>query len=155
MKSKRDEVIGGCILFLFGGITAVLSLKMPIGDFRAAGTGLFPLMLGILLMVLSGLFIAQRLQDRTVPGAMDTGAQAPVSVKQLAMFLGVTVFAVAGFTTMGFPLMSFLLMLLLLRSLGIKGWAFLLSVSLLTAASSYALFVYLLKIPLPKGLVGI
>jgi hypothetical protein len=106
-------------------------------------------------MVLSGLFIAQRLQDRAVPGAEKKEAETPVSVKQLAMFLGVTVFSVAGFTTMGFPLMSFLLMLLLLRSLGIKGWAFLLSVSLLTAASSYALFVYLLKIPLPKGLVGI
>jgi putative tricarboxylic transport membrane protein len=155
MKSKRDEVIGGSILFLFGGITAILSLRMPIGDFRAAGTGMFPLILGVLLMVLSGLFVAQRLRDRTVTGAEKKEAETPVSVKQLLMFLGVTVAAVAGFTTMGFPLMSFLLMLLLLRSLGIKGWAFLLSVSLLTAASSYALFVYLLKIPLPKGLVGI
>ena len=39
---KRDEIIGGIILFLFGGITILLSLQMPIGTFRAAGTGLFP-----------------------------------------------------------------------------------------------------------------
>jgi len=53
---KRDEVMVGIVIFLFGAITAVLSLKMPIGTFRMAGTGMFPLFLGILLMLLSSLF---------------------------------------------------------------------------------------------------
>ena len=156
MKSRRDDMIGAFVLFLFGGITVTFSLKMPIGDFRAAGTGLFPLMLGILLVVLSGLFTAKCLyESKTIPVTTEREAESPVSTKQMALFLGATVLAVVGFNTLGFPLMSFLLMLLLLRSLGIKGWAFLVTVSLLTAASSYVLFVYFLKIPLPKGLVGI
>ena len=36
---QRDEIIGGIILFIFGVMTALLSLQMPIGTFRAAGTG--------------------------------------------------------------------------------------------------------------------
>jgi len=54
---KKDEAIGGIIIFLFGGLTALLSLRMPIGTFRMAGTGMFPLCLGILLMILSGMFV--------------------------------------------------------------------------------------------------
>ena len=54
---KKDEIIGGAVIFLFGGITTILSVRMPIGTFRTAGTGLFPLLLGIILMVLSLLFL--------------------------------------------------------------------------------------------------
>jgi hypothetical protein len=53
----RDEIIVGIVIFLFGAMTALLSLRMPIGTFRMAGTGMFPLCLGILLMILSGIFI--------------------------------------------------------------------------------------------------
>jgi hypothetical protein len=55
---KRDEVVVGIVIFLFGAATTLLSLKMPIGTFRMAGTGMFPLFLGILLMILSAVGIA-------------------------------------------------------------------------------------------------
>ena len=57
---RRDEMIEGVVIFLCGGITAMLSLQMPIGTFRMAGSGLFPLCLGILLMILSLLFLLNR-----------------------------------------------------------------------------------------------
>ena len=44
---ERDEIIGGIILLILGLITALLSLQMPIGTFRAAGTGMFPLILSL------------------------------------------------------------------------------------------------------------
>ena len=84
MNPHSNEGIGGIILFLFGGLTFALSLGMPIGDFRAAGTGLFPMILGVLLMVLSGLFLAglviakrkprrRRPQQRRRPTSGDSG----------------------------------------------------------------------------------
>jgi len=54
---KKDEIIGGIILLILGLITALLSFQMPIGTFRAAGTGMFPLILGVFLMILSGVFL--------------------------------------------------------------------------------------------------
>jgi hypothetical protein len=61
---KKDEAMGGAVLFFFGGLTTLLSLRMPIGTFRAAGAGLFPLLLGIILMVLSGLFLLSLLLQK-------------------------------------------------------------------------------------------
>jgi hypothetical protein len=46
-------------------------------------------------------------------------------------------------------------MLALLRILGVKRWRFNLPLSFITAAACYFLFVQWLKIPLPKGWIGI
>jgi hypothetical protein len=59
------------------------------------------------------------------------------------------------FNQLGYPLSAFLLMALLLRILGVKKWAINLPLSFVTAAISYFLFVQWLKIPLPKGWIGL
>jgi hypothetical protein len=46
-------------------------------------------------------------------------------------------------------------MLMLLRILGVRRPALLITMPLLTAVASYLLFVRFLKIPLPKGLIGL
>ena len=156
MNPHSNEGISGIILFLFGGLTFALSLGMPIGDFRAAGTGLFPMILGILLMVLSGLFLAglvfAKRKSPAAPAAIP--AETPFG-RQWMMFLGATVLAVAFFDTLGFPLTVFVLMALLLRSLGMQKWGWIALLSLASAVSAYILFVKILKIPLPGGLPGL
>jgi hypothetical protein len=57
--------------------------------------------------------------------------------------------------SLGYPLIAFLLMAALLKILGTKRWAVNILWSLATAAASYFLFVQWLKIPLPKGWLGI
>jgi hypothetical protein len=156
MKMKRDELIGCGIVFLFGGITAILSLQMPIGTFRMAGSGLFPLCLGILLMILSLLFLLNLLFAKALaPQRPEVAAPAPGATKQMLEFLGASALAAAGLGILGYPLTSFLLMLLLLRILGIKRPFLLITLSLVTAAASYLMFIRFLKIPLPKGLIGL
>lgn len=154
---KKDEAMIGAILFLFGGITSVLSLGMPIGSFRMAGTGLFPLCLGILLTVLAGLFLLKLFcQERK--RTEKTGRAAgiiPGSARQIILFLGAMALAALLLNRFGYPLVSFLLMAALLRVLGMKRWAFNLFFSLMTTAASYLLFVQWLSIPLPKGWLGI
>lgn len=44
----------GLALLLFGAVTALLSLQLPIGTLRGPGSGLFPLALGLILMGLAG-----------------------------------------------------------------------------------------------------
>ena len=152
---KRDEIFGGIAIFLFGMATALLSLGMPIGTFRMAGTGLFPLCLGILLMVLSVLFLLKLY----VKGKKLTGkkpmAELTGATKQMLLFLGAIVFATLFFNKLGYPLISFLLMVALLRILGMRRWIFNISLSFMTAVVCYFLFVNWLKIPLPKGWIGL
>ena len=152
---NRDEVIGGALLLLFGAVTAYFSLRMPVGTFRTAGSGLFPLGLGILLMGLSiVLLIKTGAQGKSVAEKRPSD-ELSQSAKQVILFTGTIALAVLLFKELGYPLMSFLLLLALLRILGVKSWAYSLSLSLLTATGAYFLFVVWLQIPLPKGWIGL
>jgi hypothetical protein len=155
-KMKRDEIAVGIVIFIFGGITAVLSLRMPIGTFRMAGTGMFPLFLGILLMILSVAFTLKLFfQGKVAAVKKEPSAESIGSPIQLILFLGAMVLATVFFNRLGYPLISFLLMLGLLRILGIKRWGLSILISVVTAVGSYFLFVKWLDIPMPKGWIGI
>ena len=152
---NRDELIGGTLIFLFGAVTAYLSLRMPVGTFRAAGSGLFPLGLGILLMGLSiVLLIKAYVQGKPIREKKPL-SEVPRSVKQVILFMGAIALATLLFKQLGYPLMWFLLLFALLRILGVRRWAYNLSLSLLTATGAYFLFVLWLQIPLPKGWIGV
>jgi hypothetical protein len=153
---KRDEAIVGVVIFLFGLITTVLSLEMPIGTFRMAGTGMFPLILGILLMVLSAMFVLKIfIQGKERQVKKEISIESSESPRTLILFLGTMVLVTLFFNKLGYPLSAFLLMLALLRVLGVKRWTLTLPLSFMTAVACYFLFVQWLKIPLPKGWIGI
>lgn len=129
---------------------------MPIGTFRIAGPGLFPLCLGILLMMLSAAFvIKQFIQLKKLEAPKETHPRPFGATKQMGLFLGAMVLATLLFNELGYPLTAFLLMVALLRSLGMKRWAFNILLSLVTAVVSYFLFIQWLNIPMPKGWLGL
>lgn len=155
-KLNRNEAIVGIVIFLFGAITAFFSLKMPIGTLRMAGPGFFPLCLGALLMILSVAFVIKPfIQHKKMGAPEETLAKTSGATKQMGLFLGATVLATLFFNKLGYPLTAFLLMAALLRSLGMKRWAFNILLSFVTAGVSYFLFVQWLKIPMPKGWIGL
>ncbi len=153
---KKDEIVVGIVIFLFGMLTAFLALGMPIGTFRTSGTGMFPLVLGILLMSLSGIFVLKSLfPDRKGPLNKETSIGCSGTPKPLLLFLGTMVFTALFFIRLGYPLTSFLLMGALLRILGMNRWGLNVLISAATAAGSYVLFVKWLDIPMPKGWIGL
>ena len=154
---QRDEIIVGIVILIFGGVTALLSLQMPIGTFRAAGTGLFPLLLGIILMILSGLFLLNLFlgKEKGAERKESPVEAIPGSITPVLLFLGMMALATLFFNSLGYPLIAFLLMVALLKILGMKRWPVNILLSLATAAASYFLFVQWLKIPLPRGWFGI
>jgi len=152
---NRDEIIGGIAIFLFGMATALLSLGMPIGTFRMAGTGFFPLCLGILLMVLSVLFLSKLFFQGKKVSVKREFVERHGSIKQLTFFFGTMVLVTLFFNRLGYPLTSLLLMVALLRILGIKRWGLNILISVVTAVGSYFLFVKWLDIPMPKGWIGL
>ena len=153
---NRDEMVVGIVIFIFGGISALLSLRMPIGTFRLGGPGLFPLCLGIILMILSGAFILkiffQGQKGQVKKEASIESSESPI---QLILFLGTMALAILFLNRLGYPLTSFLLLVALLRILGVKRWGLNILISVVTAVGSYFLFVKWLNIPMPKGWIGI
>lgn len=137
-------------LFLFGGITALLSLQLPLGTLRAPGTGLFPLALGIVLMTLAAAHAVQLHLSRPKTPAEPAKDGA---TRRVALFVGVVALGTALLPVIGYIATAFLLMLGLLRVLGVR-WGTAALIAALSAAGSHLLFVLWLKIPMPPGPLG-
>jgi hypothetical protein len=141
------------VLMLFGGITALLSAQLPLGTLRSPGSGLFPLALGLMLM---GLAVCHLLQLRRVAAApLAAPQEARGSRGRVLLFLGAMVLGTALLEVLGFPLVAFLLMLALLEIFGLRRRRDAALIALCTAVAAYVLFVQWLKIPLPKGWLGL
>jgi putative tricarboxylic transport membrane protein len=146
-------------LFVFGAVTAALSLQLPLGTPRMPGTGLFPLALGVMLMGLAAtqairLYLAQSKPAQPANGAAAAPPQRDGATQRVVLFMGAVVVAIALLSTLGYPLTSFLLMLALLWVLGVRKPHVAGSIALGSAVACYFVFVQWLKIPLPSGVLG-
>ncbi len=175
---KRDERVVGVFLFIFGAVTAGLSVQLKIGTLRKMESGFFPFILGIMLMILSALYVIRSFfGEKKPPGIVETpGASKgnPVSeppqtespakaqailgiplpaLRTLATF-GIMILAVFFFDKLGYLLTSFFVMAGCLWILGSKNWLVTLGTALATALISYSVFVKLLHVILPRGLIS-
>ena len=143
-------------LFVFGAITAALSLQLPQGAPRMPGSGFFPLVLGLALMALAAghgvkLYLARpRAAVPQAPAAPAT-PEGDGATRRVVLFVAGVIAAVALLQPLGYALSSFLLMLVLLQILGLRRWYASGAIALASAAASYVVFVRWLKIPLPSG----
>jgi hypothetical protein len=154
MTSK--DALGGVFLFFFGILTAYLSARMPIGSFRLPGPGMFPLCLGLLLVVLSTIFtFGVFLRDRRMKEEDGQPPVAVTSLKRVVGFMGTIAAAAALLGVLGYAPTAFLLILTLLRLLGLRGWRWNVLIALTASVFSHFLFVEWLKIPFPQGWFGI
>jgi hypothetical protein len=146
--------------FVFGAITAALSLQYPLGTLRAPGSGFFPLALGLMLMGLAAAHAVKLRLERPKP-APPKPAIAPEAAagqradarRRVLLFVGVMALATALLQPIGYVASSFLLMLGLLKVLGVR-WAVAVAVATGTAIASYFVFVRWLSIPMPPGPLG-
>jgi hypothetical protein len=141
-------------LFLFGAVTAVLSLELRLGTLRAPDSGFFPFGLGVLLMALAaGHAVRLRMAAPTTEAPAAPAAAGGGSTRRVLTFMGAGAAATALLEPLGYAIVSFLLMVALLWTLGVRRWAVCGLIALASAAASWLVFVQWLEIPLPRGWV--
>lgn len=153
---NRNDVYGGVSILIFGALTVVFSLKMPIGTLRAAGPGLFPLSLGVLLMLLAGGFTLGSLRRnwrarKTTAASFEHGRSAGPVIG----FMAVIGFAAGFLDTLGYAPTAFVIVFALLQILGRRQWRWNLIISLASSAGSHYIFIRWLQIPFPQGWLGL
>lgn len=144
-------------LFVFGAVTAALSLQYPLGTLRMPGSGFFPLVLGLMLMGLAAAHAFKLHLERPQPAPPAPPEAAAVrpdeGTRRVLLFIGIVALATALLHSIGYVAASFLLMLGLLRVLGVRwGTAALLAAA--AAVAAHVLFVRWLHIPMPAGPIG-
>lgn len=150
---KRFEVIAAALLIGLAGYVLFEANQLRVGNFRVPQTGFFPRLLGLLLVLLTGVELVRALRQAattTSPGKIDGDGWSRIGAT-LAIMLG---FALV-LEWLGFLLATFALMVLLLRAIEAPSWPKVVIVASITSVLSYGLFAWLLGVPLPAGILGI
>jgi putative tricarboxylic transport membrane protein len=123
-----------------------------IGKINAPDSGFFPLVMGSLLIFFSLGTIFEEYFGRRI----QSKAQILIGRRWgtvLSVLLSLVIYVLI-LDSLGFIMATFLLMTFQFKITKDTGWKIALGASVLTTASAYLLFAYLLKCSLPRGFLG-
>jgi hypothetical protein len=136
-----------CALLVLLGVAAVYAAsRLAFGSARAPETGFFPTLVGLALVLFSGLALAEQPEN---PEPLEPGGSA-----RLWSVTGATAAYAALIQPVGFLVCTSALLLLLLRGIGRLSWTVSVATALGASIASYELFTRL-GMPLPAGLLPI
>jgi len=152
---KKVDRIGGSILFLFGLLILIYSLRYPIGSLEMPKAGFFPLVISILLVLLSGSILVLSFLRNERDVSKSSLFLSNRAAKRIAYALGSLlafgfVLPLIGFAPSVFLFIFFLSLFVAEYRLS---WSLLFSI--LTAIVFYFTFQTLLRILMPSGIFGI
>jgi putative tricarboxylic transport membrane protein len=136
-----------CALLVLLGVAAVYSAsRLAFGSARAPETGFFPTLVALVLVLFSGLALAERPDN---PAPLERGGSARVWI-----VTGATAACAALIQPAGFLVSTAALLLLLLRGIGRLSWTASVAMALGASIATYELFTRL-GMPLPAGFLPI
>lgn len=140
----------------FGGASALLgfsvfylvhAVRLPLGSAEQPGPGMFPVLVGTVLLACSTAFLIQGAGRRAVSAGVPPGE----AQRRVAGVTGAMVAFCLALPRDGYGLAVLGLLIVLLRLLGARRWTVIVVVALLATAGSYYLFAVMLGVPLPAG----
>ena len=152
---KDRDIASGVFWLVIGiGLSIWTVTSYEIGSLTQPGTGYLPLALGIILTFLSLILLIGRMKK--APGAKQASLPDFHSEgwKRVAYTVLVLVVAAFFFEQMGYLVTFFLLIVLLMKGVERQSWKRILLTALLTTVGVYVVFVLLLEVQLPRGLLG-
>ena len=127
------------------------SWRLGVGQLRKPGSGLFPLLIGMFLLIVSFLLFLQTRSHTTT----DKEGREKVRYRNILLCISSLYAYILVLEWLGFIVSTFFLILFLLKAIEHKGWRLAVTTALLTAAVSYAFFGIALRAALPRGILGI
>jgi putative tricarboxylic transport membrane protein len=149
---KRNNIIGGIFFLLVGIFFAAYSRSVEIGEWSEPGPGFLPfygglLMTGMSVLLLVGSFL--RAQGAAEPFFAESDSWKRV----LGTFLALVAYNLL-LRPLGFPLVTFLFVGFLVKFIFPQSWWKSLATAAVATACVRLIFVNLLEINFPKGILG-
>ena len=148
---RKKDLFSGLFFFLFGVLFVIGSLNYPIWDRYGPGPGFFPLFLGILFSTLSLLLLVGNIAKQEEGDKKRDGSQ--VSTLRTVFYIFALFAFYFFFERLGFLLTLFLFMSGALYLFGKRSLRSSLSISVLATFFAYLIFVKLLSVSLPSGIL--
>ncbi|MBM4333786.1 MAG: tripartite tricarboxylate transporter TctB family protein [Deltaproteobacteria bacterium] len=147
----RAVPIASLCFVALGGVYLAKSLELPMGSAARPGAGLYPLLVGIALIVLSVSFLIQSYQAKETQPDREESFPKGKDRQRVVAVAAALFFFVLFLNPLGYLICSIALMGAILRLLGLRSWGKIVFISIVTAGLSYYLFFSILGVPLPRG----
>ena len=149
---KKAEVIPPLVWLMIGVIICFSSAGLRLGSWRHPGPGLFPFLIGCVILLLSMSLTIQQFLKKTQNGHIWPN---PAGLKRIIAVFAMLVFYVLALEPLGFIPCTFLFFVAIFKSLGQKSWKYALLTGVTVAVLAYVVFQIWLKTNLPRGPLGV
>ena len=157
----RKDITSSLVILLFGVGFLLYDLKYPLDQWANPGPGVFPLVIGAVLVVLAAWLLVQEARKPKSQGAKenDLGSRKSItSLLQRSRAEAKPLFMIVVFIIyllmvkwVGFFVSNFLFVIISSRLMGAKGWGKPVALSAGINLFCYFLFVAWIKLSFPRG----
>lgn len=151
---RAYDLIGGCVWLFLSVLVILGSIQLELGSLASPGAGLFPLLSGIILGILSLLLIADPAVKADRSGETETVVWSrETRWKYLIITLFSLIFYALLLNKLGFIPTTFLFMVLLFRAIEPQKWIRCVVSAGLVVLCSWIIFQVWLQSQLPEGII--
>jgi putative tricarboxylic transport membrane protein len=150
---KNRDLVSSIVWMALGGLFVAGALQQGLMRRGVPGPGFLPFFSGIALIFISLFVLIPALRTRETAVKVAFFPERDSFRKVLLALVALVAFGIA-MEYAGFLMTTFFFMLFVTRIMEPKGWRLVTVLAFLTAILSYLLFVVLLEVQLPKGLLG-
>ena len=148
-RERVKASVFAAVFLLVGVWICFEALQVPVGNLRMPGAGFFPLVLGVTLSALAIILFGTEWVSRDA-GSTRIWPDRP----EVLYVMGILVLAVWLFDRAGFLLAMSVFLVVSIKVLGRGRWLTALVTAVIGSVTSYWVFVRLLQISLPSGILG-
>jgi len=158
----RKEIASSLVILLFGVGLLLYDLKYPLDQWANPGPGVFPLVVGAVLVILAGWQFTQEVRKQKLREPKDGAEGFGKSITSFlqrrrgaASLLMIVVFIIYLLLVkwVGFFVSNFLFVIISSRLMGAKGWGKPIALSAGINLFCYFLFVAWIKLSFPRGVL--
>lgn len=158
---KIGSVVFAGLILAVGLVYEIMALNMPRGRLSYPGPGLFPMIIGIFLILTALGCLLQEILPRkrgADPSAsplpnQDSAAPRDRNVKKTVQLTALMIGYTLALKPLGFLISICAFLVVAIRIFGYRRWLPTLAMAAVIAGISYVSFIFWLKVPLPLGIL--
>jgi hypothetical protein len=159
---KIGSIVFAGVIFTIALVYEGMALYMPRGTLAYPGPGLFPVVIGVFLIVTALGCLLQELlpwkgsatQSASLLPAQDAAAPGDRDINKTFQLMALMVGYALALKTAGFLISISAFLMIAIRIFGCRRWLPAAAMAAVIAGISYVSFVFWLKVPLPLGILG-
>jgi putative tricarboxylic transport membrane protein len=151
---KNRDLVSSVVWITMGILFVVGSLQLGLMRRGIPGPGFLPFFSALALIICSLFVLVPALSQKGREKGSEDLFPEPGSLRKVLLALFALVAFGAALEYAGYFLSTFFFMFFVTWMMEPKGWRMFTVLALITAVTSYLLFVLLLEVQLPKGLLG-